>query len=205
MLPNGVSAASVFLGAMYAGYVVSPISLLAQDSQIEYTLSHSETRIVFAAPEFVDRLRTLVARVGSRAVVRPTPRDEPGFAAPMSAARRGGPSPEAETPALLMYTSGTTGVPKGALLSHANMIHAGLAVCESLSLTAADRVPVFAAAVSHQWPMCGHGEPARVGRCDRHAAPIQRFAVVDAGRALPSDVDQRRADDHRLSLQMDRR
>jgi len=59
MLPNGVSAAGVFLGAMYGGYVVSPISLLAQDSQIEYTLAHSETRIVFAAPEFVDRLRTL--------------------------------------------------------------------------------------------------------------------------------------------------
>jgi acyl-CoA synthetase (AMP-forming)/AMP-acid ligase II len=72
MLPNGIGAASVLLGAMYGGYVVSPVSLLAQDSQIEYTLAHSETRIVFAAPEFVDRLRMLVARSGSRAIVRPT-------------------------------------------------------------------------------------------------------------------------------------
>ena len=54
MLPNGVAAASVFLGAMYGGYVVSPMSLLAQDALIEHTLAHSETRIVFAAPEFVD-------------------------------------------------------------------------------------------------------------------------------------------------------
>src|SRR5512141_3070700 len=52
MLPNGVAAASVFLGAMYGGYVVSPVSLVAQDALIRHTLAHSETRIVYAAPEF---------------------------------------------------------------------------------------------------------------------------------------------------------
>jgi sulfoacetate-CoA ligase len=41
---------------------------------------------------------------------------------------------------MLMYTSGTTGVPKGALLSHANMLSAGRAVAQSLALTPADRV-----------------------------------------------------------------
>ena len=39
-----------------------------------------------------------------------------------------------------MYTSGTTGQPKGALLSHANMLAAGRAVAESLALTSSDRV-----------------------------------------------------------------
>ncbi len=67
MLPNGVAAASVFLGAMYGGYVVSPISLLAQDSLVEHTLAHSETRVVYAAPEFVERLSAIIARIGSRA------------------------------------------------------------------------------------------------------------------------------------------
>ena len=32
MLGNGVAAATVFLGAMYGGYIVSPINLLAQDA-----------------------------------------------------------------------------------------------------------------------------------------------------------------------------
>jgi len=107
MQPNGISAAGVLLGAMYGGYVVSPISLLAQDSQIEYTLAHSATRIVFAAPEFVDRLRGLAERAGSRATVRPTPPDDPGLPSGAPAAPS---APDPATPAMLMYTSGTTGV-----------------------------------------------------------------------------------------------
>ena len=61
---------------MYGGYVVSPVSLLAQDALIEHTLAHSETRIVFAAPEFAARLSSIVARIGSRAIVRPTSPDD---------------------------------------------------------------------------------------------------------------------------------
>ena len=140
MLPNGVSAAGVFLGAMHGGYVVSPISLLAQDSQIEYTLAHSQTRIVYAAPEFVDRLRMLAARIGSRVVIRPTLPDNLGLHTVKCEQPASGSAPDAGSPAMLMYTSGTTGVPKGALLSHANLVHAGRAVSESLALSPADRV-----------------------------------------------------------------
>ena len=60
MLPNGGAAATLLLGAMVAGYVVSPLNLLAQDAHLEYTLAHSDTRFVFAAPEFVDRIRRLL-------------------------------------------------------------------------------------------------------------------------------------------------
>ena len=43
-------------------------------------------------------------------------------------------------PAMLMYTSGTTGVPKGVLLTHANMIHAGSVVSAWQALGESDRV-----------------------------------------------------------------
>ncbi|HEX8012397.1 MAG TPA: AMP-binding protein [Casimicrobiaceae bacterium] len=137
MLPNGVAAASVLLGAMYAGYVVSPVNLIAQDSQLAYTLAHSRTRVVFAAPQFVARLEALRALERSDLVLRSTDPDRLDLPDPATVALA---TVTEDTPAMLMYTSGTTGEPKGALLSHRNMIHAGRAVAAAQALSDTDRV-----------------------------------------------------------------
>src|ERR1700687_629900 len=137
MLPNGAAAATVLLGAMVAGYVVSPLNLLAQDAHLGYTLAHSDTRLVFAAPAFIDRIRRLLSTTGRRVTVRATDPDAPRLDASLA-----GPpiAVDSRTPALLMYTSGTTGLPKGALLSHGNLVHAAEAVVSAHALTEADRV-----------------------------------------------------------------
>src|ERR1700704_190825 len=75
MLPNGAAAATLLLGTMVAGYVVSPLNLLAQDAHLESTLAHSDTRFVFAAPEFGDRIRRLLGTTGRRVTVRATDSD----------------------------------------------------------------------------------------------------------------------------------
>ena len=137
MLENGLSAATVFLGAMYGGFVVSPINLLAQDAQLEYTLTHSEARVVFATAANRERIEAIQRRTGATFEIRIV--DVDGIEMPAATPQRlelvG-----AGDPAMLMYTSGTTGTPKGALLSHANMLAAGRAVARSLELGASDRV-----------------------------------------------------------------
>src|SRR5450755_719417 len=137
MLPNGAAAATLLLGTMVAGYVVSPLNLLAQDTHLEYTLAHSDTRFVFAAPEFVNRIGRLLNATARKVTVRATDPDalqlDGGLARKPIAV-------DSSTPALLMYTSGTTGLPKGALLSHGNLVHAAGAVVAAHALTAADRV-----------------------------------------------------------------
>jgi long-chain acyl-CoA synthetase len=137
MLENGVSAASAFLGAMYGGYVVSPINLHAQDAQLVYTLAHSDTRIVFASAANRERLERLRAAGSAAFDVCVVGTD--GLELPAADAFRP-PARRAHDPAMLMYTSGTTGQPKGALLSHAGLLAGARAVAQSLALTSADRV-----------------------------------------------------------------
>ncbi|HEY1326003.1 MAG TPA: AMP-binding protein [Casimicrobiaceae bacterium] len=137
MLPNGVSAASLFLGVMYAGRVVAPQNLLAQDRYLEYALVHSGTRVVFAAEEYAERLRAIAARNGGRFAVEACGVDGLDVAVADDVVL---PDIAPADAALLMYTSGTTGQPKGVLLSHANLLAAGGAVSASLALTRDDRV-----------------------------------------------------------------
>jgi len=137
MLPNGLSAATLFIGIMAAGRVVAPQNLLAQDSYLEHALTHSGTRLVFADASSAERLTGLAARECLPLRVHAVELD--GLRLPAAPAAR--PTAlQARDPALLMYTSGTTGQPKGALLSHANLLAAARAVAASLELGAGDRV-----------------------------------------------------------------
>ena len=50
-LHNGYQAALLFLGAMIGGYVVAPLNLLSQRSQLAYVLDHCDCKLVFTSRE----------------------------------------------------------------------------------------------------------------------------------------------------------
>ena len=137
MLPNGLAAAATFVGTMAAGRVVVPVNLLAQDAHLDHTLAHSAPRAVVVSDEHAPRVRASLGRIRAApalVVVDADRLDLPDAPARAPASR------DPARPAMLMYTSGTTGLPKGVLLSHANMLHAGRTVATHHRLTAGDRV-----------------------------------------------------------------
>jgi long-chain acyl-CoA synthetase len=137
MLPNGIAAATAFVATMACGRIVAPFNLLAQDAQLDYVMGHAAPRLVFATAEHAARLHAAIVRAGTATRVVVVAADSLDLALPPAT-----PPPEvaAEAPAMLMYTSGTTGTPKGVVLTHANMLHAGRAVVAHQQLTSSDRV-----------------------------------------------------------------
>jgi acyl-CoA synthetase (AMP-forming)/AMP-acid ligase II len=142
VLSNGIQTIRLLLGAMYGGYCVHPVNLFSQPEQMRYVIDHADARVVFAAPEWLERVRDLTAGIARPIEVIAV--DPDGVSLPdENATRQAHELPIDAAPdalALLMYTSGTTGVPKGVMLTQANLAANALAISREHRLGTTDRV-----------------------------------------------------------------
>jgi acyl-CoA synthetase (AMP-forming)/AMP-acid ligase II len=138
VMPNGLQTLRVLLGAMHAGLTVNPVNLLSQPEQMRYVLGHSDCKLVVVAPDWAERVQALLAGLDREVAVIVA--DPDGTQLPGEAAEAALPPPAPDAIALLMYTSGTTGVPKGVMLTQANLAANAQAISAEHGLSAADRV-----------------------------------------------------------------
>ena len=144
VMPNGLMTLRLLLGAMHRGRCVNPVNLLSQPDQMRYVLEHSDCKLVFATPEWAPRVRDLLATLPRTVVLLEVEADAvdlPGWPNDRDAASTADESaPVPESVALLMYTSGTTGRPKGVMLTQVNLVANAQAIAAEHALSAADRV-----------------------------------------------------------------
>jgi acyl-CoA synthetase (AMP-forming)/AMP-acid ligase II len=148
VMPNGANTLRILLGAMWGGYCVNPVNLLSQPDQMRYVLEHSDCKLIVASPEWTEKLQELLKGISRPIKVLITSEmmeSIPGethvsndqleaFATHLES------QVSPQTPALLMYTSGTTGVPKGVLLTQSQLAHNALSIVAEHGLTEHDRV-----------------------------------------------------------------
>ena len=152
VMPNGLGTLTLLLGALYGGRCVNPVNLLSQPAQMRYVLEHADARIVLVSPEWAARVREMVASMPRAMEVVEVDPEQPfttqtpaattdgagGAADTAAEGGAGGGTPESL--ALLMYTSGTTGKPKGVMLTQANLAASAQAISAEHGLGSQDRV-----------------------------------------------------------------
>jgi acyl-CoA synthetase (AMP-forming)/AMP-acid ligase II len=125
---NSDRYAELLLAVPWANGVVNPVNIRWGPAEIIYSLKESQTDILFVDDKSASAASTLrEGHPGLRAIVHmgdgPPLADMPGYedliarSVPVEDARRGG-----GQLAGIFYTGGTTGFPKGVMLSHANLL-----------------------------------------------------------------------------------
>lgn len=137
LLPNGAEAAIAIYGALRAGAAFVPLNPSVKREKLAYVLRDCAASAVVCDARLTDLVED--ARREAPSVKAVLADVEPAAAAP--------PVPPAPPPppvsvdlAAIVYTSGSTGPPKGVTLTHANMTFAAGSIAEYLQMTEDDRV-----------------------------------------------------------------
>ena len=126
--PNSLGGCLAFLAIVLAGARATPMNLVAGSAVMAYVLRHSKTRFLIVDDSCRKELDKAMAECGDEGACEITCYDldrQTGPIIPKAKKDISLPELSSDAPALLMYTSGTTGNPKGVVLSHGNMIAAG--------------------------------------------------------------------------------
>jgi acyl-CoA synthetase (AMP-forming)/AMP-acid ligase II len=149
---NAASFVEIFFGAAKAGVCLVALNFRLTPEELAYQLADSEALLVFAGREFAPAVASIRDRLPCLRQILVVEddfsawRDDASPAPPVRA-------PGRDDVLLQMYTSGTTGRPKGVELTHANMM-----------ITMAESRPL--------WPFLGPGAPALTAMPLFHIAGI---------------------------------
>ena len=130
-LERGAESAAAFFGTLAAGAIAVIVNETLRPRQVEHILAHSGARCLITTKDLLARQpRAVSTQAGVLDASRVRPGGEPLTPIPRTDA----------DPAQIVFTSGSTGLPKGVVVSHGNLRAVTEAVVSYLGLSSDDRV-----------------------------------------------------------------
>jgi long-chain acyl-CoA synthetase len=176
MLPNVPYFPACYYGALRAGATIVPMNVLLKEREVAFYLGDSGAKVLFAWHDFADAAHAGAEEAGAECVLV-----EPGAFEELlvrcdpadAVAERGG-----DDTAVILYTSGTTGTPKGAELTHDNLV---TNVEVSVELFGADGDAVILGALPF---FHAFGQTCALNASIATGARLTLLPRFDAGKAL---------------------
>ncbi|WP_369255356.1 acyl-CoA synthetase [Streptomyces sp. R35] len=135
-----------FLACARAGLVHVPVNQNLTGDDLAYIVGQSGSTLVLADPDLAGQLPDGVGTLPLRDA------DDSLLARLDTAPAYEGAEPRGDTLVQLLYTSGTTALPKGAMMTHRALVHEYLSAITALDLSAGDR-PVHSLPLYHSAQM----------------------------------------------------
>ena len=145
---KSVEAIILYLAVVRAGAVFLPLNTAYTPAEVEYFLTDAEPRIFVCDPARAEALGPAAEKAGARVLTLDAAGQGSLTEAAEDAAEDFATVPRNDDDlAALLYTSGTTGRSKGAMLSHGNLVSNALALVDAWRFTARDvlihALPIF--------------------------------------------------------------
>lgn len=146
---NSIVYIDLFYGLAKIGAIFAPLNWRLTDKELSYIVNDCEPDVLLCGPEFVDvlekmrpniRVQHILAVEGAEIAGAPAFEDL-AEAAPTDEPAR--PPLDGEDTYAILYTSGTTGRPKGAMIPHRQVLFNCINTVVSWGLTEQDVSPVF--------------------------------------------------------------
>jgi long-chain acyl-CoA synthetase len=163
-----------FYGALIAGATVVPMNPLLKGREVEFYVTDSGAKIIVAGEQMADAARSAAEATGVEALIVPAlgPDELPDEEAELV-------ERDDQDTAVVLYTSGTTGKPKGAELTHFSLSSNAVMTAETLLESGPDDVIMGCLPLFHVFGLtCGLNASVVSGAC---LTLIPRF---DGGKAL---------------------
>ncbi len=173
MLPNVPEFAVIYYGILRAGGIVVPMNPLLKEREVAYYLDDAEARLIFAWPGFDAEARAGAERAAVACLVV-------NAESMIGSSLDGVVDRAGSDTAVILYTSGTTGRPKGAELTHANLwTNVDIAAADLFRLTSDDVIfgglPLF-----HSFGQtCGLNAAISAGACLTLVSRFQADRVLE--------------------------